>query len=136
MEAHLIYLITFISFLVCGHKFLWPHLRNLIDTYIQEIHQKIEGASRYREDALSFLNSCKRKSQEASLKAAKILENAHLEARQLEADTHKDLTLFESQQKELATEKSHKLERAIAQRVRDRIREETLKRVRERLTPS
>lgn len=133
MDVHLVYSLAFGIFSFLFYYFVWPKIRDHIDRYIQEIHEKIEGATLFRENAVSFLNDCKKKSQEASEKSARIIENAHLEAQQLELNAQKEIALFEKQQKELTADKLFRVELSIIQKIRMKITEETMKKVYEKL---
>lgn len=131
IDAYDTYLAAFCLFMGGVYYYGWPLVQGLIDQHIGEIYQKLDEATRYREDALAFLNSCKRKHMEAKQRAEKIIESAKVEAATLEAQYQQQIQEFEIHQTRLAAEKIQKLERAVLQQIRSKIADETVRRAHE-----
>jgi F0F1-type ATP synthase membrane subunit b/b' len=133
LDASAVYALTFLVFIAIVWYAVWPQVAQALDEYIMGVQHKIHEASRYREDALAFLNSCKRKHMEATIKAEKIIEQAHGRAQQMAVEFEQDLRAFEVQQRELAEERVHKLEIAVHQDIQDRLLKSAFDKVAQRL---
>lgn len=109
----------FVLFLLLGKKVL-VLITQVLDDRSKEIKEKINEASRMREEALALLNTCKRQQIEASEHAAGILAHAEEEAERLRQKALEETSLFMETEERLFQERLHRAEQSALEEITER----------------
>lgn len=109
----------FVLFLLLGKK-VWVLVTQALDGRSKEIEEKINEASRMREEALALLNTCKRQQIEASEQAAGILTHAEEEAERLRQKALEDTTLFIETEERLFQERLLRAEQSALEEIKEK----------------
>lgn len=109
----------FVLFLLLGKK-VWVLVTQALDGRSKDIEEKINEASRMREEALALLNTCKRQQIEATEQAAGILAHAEEEAERLRQKALEDTELFMETEERLFQERLQRAEQSAIDEIKEK----------------